>query len=65
MLNVDSIWLKTNKLLSYHYDCHSNLVTMGTRYVADAYHPKKVHAKYDLNKAQDKRVIYITLWLPW
>ena len=62
MPNVDSIWLKTNKLLSYHYGCHTNLVTIATRYVADAYHPK---TKYDLNKTQDKRVIYITLWLPW
>ena len=24
-----------------------------------------LHTKYDLNKTQDKRVIYITLWLPW
>ena len=41
MPNVDSIWLKTNKLLSYHYGYHSNLVTIAARYVADAYHPKK------------------------
>ena len=65
MPNVDSIWLKTNKLLTYHYGFHSNLVTIATRYVADAYHPKKFHTKYDLNRNQDKRVIYITLWLPW
>ena len=44
MPNVDSIWLKTKELLTYHYGCHSNLVT-----------------KYDLNRTQDKRVIYITL----
>ena len=42
MPNVDLIWLKTNKLLTYHYGSHSNLVTIATRYVADAYHPKKV-----------------------
>ena len=41
MPNVDLIWLKANKLLSYHYGCHSNLVTIATRYVADAYRPKK------------------------
>ena len=64
MPNVDSIGLKTKELLTYHFGCHSNLVTIATRYVADAYHPKKVHTKYDLNRTQDKRVIYITLWLP-
>ena len=42
MPNVDSICVKTNKLLAYHYGCHSNLVTIAARYVADAYHPKKV-----------------------
>ena len=41
MPNVNSIWLKTKELLTYHYGCHSNLVTIATRYVADAYHPKK------------------------
>ena len=41
MPNVDSIWLKTKELLTYHYSCHSNLVTIATRYVADAYLPKK------------------------
>ena len=33
--------VKTKKLLTYHYGCCSNLVTIATRYVADAYHPKK------------------------
>ena len=43
MPNVDSIWLLAiDKLLTYHYGCHSNLVTIATRYVADAYHLKKV-----------------------
>ena len=41
MPNVDSLWLKTNKLLSYHYGCHSNLVTIATRYVANVYCPKE------------------------
>ena len=41
MPNVDSIWLKTKELLTYHYGCHSNLVTIAAWYVADAYHPKE------------------------
>ena len=41
MPNVDSIWLKTKELLTYHYGCHSNLVTIAARYMADTYHPKK------------------------
>ena len=63
MLDVDSIQFKRKELLIYHFGCHSNLVTIATRYVADTYHPKKVHTKYDLNRTQDKRVIYITLWM--
>ena len=31
MPNVDSIWLKTKELLTYHYGCHSNLATIATR----------------------------------
>ena len=41
MPNVDSIWLKTRELLTYHCGCHSNLVIIATRYEADVYHPKK------------------------
>ena len=41
MPNVDSIWPETTQVINYHYGCHSNLVTIATRYVADAYHPKK------------------------
>ena len=41
MPNVDLIWIKTKELFTYHYGYHSNLVTMATMYVADAYHPKK------------------------
>ena len=29
------------ELLTYHFGCHSNLVTIAMRYMADAYHPKK------------------------
>ena len=38
---MDSIVLKTKELLTYHYGCHSNPVTIATRYAADADHPKK------------------------
>ena len=65
MPNVISIWLKTKELLPYHYGCHSNPVTIATRYVADAITLRKIHTNYDLNRTPDKRVIYITLWLPW
>ena len=41
MPNVDSIWLKTIKLFAYHYGCHSNLVTIAKRYVADARYANK------------------------
>ena len=65
MPNMISIGLKTYKLLRYHCGCHGKLVTMAMRYVADAYHPRKLHTKYDLNRTHDKRVTHITLWFPW
>ena len=34
------------------------------KYVTNVYCPKEALTKYDLNRTQDKRVIYITLWLP-
>ena len=39
MPNVDAIKLKTKELLTYHFGCHNNLVTIATRHVADDYHP--------------------------
>ena len=33
---MDSIQLKTKELLTYHCGCHGILVTIATRYVADA-----------------------------
>ena len=36
MLKMGSIALKTNELLTYHCGCHGNLVTIATRYMADA-----------------------------
>ena len=68
MPNVMSIRLKTKESLIYQCCCHGNLVTITMRYVADANHfiiLRKLHAKYDLNRAQDKRVSNVTLWLPW
>ena len=41
MLKMGSIGLKTNESLTYHCGCHGNLVTIATRYVADAYCPKE------------------------
>ena len=62
-----SIRLKTKESLIYQSCCHGNLVTITMRYVADDYHSitlRKLHTKYDLNRAQDKRVSNVTLWLP-
>ena len=39
--NMTSIGLKTKELFTEHCGCHGNLVTIATRYVADAYHTKK------------------------
>ena len=30
-----------DKLLTWHYGCHGNLVTIEMRYVADVYYPKQ------------------------
>ena len=38
---MDSMRLKTKELLAYHCGCHDNLVTIATRYVADAYSPQR------------------------
>ena len=49
MPNIKSIQLKTKKLLTYICGYHGNLVTITTKYVADAYCPKKHHAKDEVN----------------
>ena len=41
MPNVKSIQIKTKELLTYHFHCHGNLVTIAARYVADAYYSKE------------------------
>ena len=41
MQNIKSIQLMTKELLTYHSGCHGNLVTIATRYEADAYYPKE------------------------
>ena len=61
MPNVKSIRLKTKELLTYQSFCHGNLVPIATRYVADAYHPKNIHTRYELNRTQDKRITYINI----
>ena len=38
MLKMDSVRLKTKKLLTYHCGYNGNLVTIATRYVPDAYY---------------------------
>ena len=40
MPNMDLIQLKAKALLRFHSGCHSNQVTIATRYLADAYHLK-------------------------
>ena len=39
--NMDSMQLETKELLTYHCGCQGNLVTIATRYVADANCPIK------------------------
>ena len=41
MSDMNWIPLETQKLLRYHSDCHGNIVTIVTDYVADAYNPKE------------------------
>ena len=60
---MDTIWLKTKELLTYHYGCHGNLGTIATRYVADAYCPKEppyqIWTQYNLRQWSNKcRVKY-------
>ena len=41
MANMISIGLKTKELLRHHCSYHGNLITITTRYVANAYCPKE------------------------
>ena len=43
MPNVDSIWLKTKKLLRYYCSFQGNLVTVVMKYVS-----RRLSAKYEL-----------------
>ena len=56
--NIDSIRPKTKELLSYYCGCHGNLVTIATRYVADAFCPKEppyqIWTQYDLRQRSYK-----------
>ena len=58
---MKSVRFKTHELLRYHFRCHGNLVTIATRYVADAYHHKDTYTKYDLSRTQDIEVIKVSL----
>ena len=49
MPNMNSTQPKTKQLVTYYCGCHGNLVTIATRYVADAYCPKEPHTKYGVN----------------
>ena len=55
---MDSIQLTTKELLTYHCGCHGNLVTIATRYVADAYRPiepaLEIWTQYDLKQMSYK-----------
>ena len=63
---MDLIWVKTEELLTYHFSCHGNLVTIATRYVVDAYCPVeppcKIWTQYTLRQRSYK-VKYIWLRL--
>ena len=39
----------------HHYGCHDNLVSIAIRYVADAYHPKSLYIKYELNTTRSEK----------
>ena len=61
---MDSIQLKTKELGTYYCGCHGNLVTIATRYVADAYCPKEppyqIWTQYDLRQRSYKANMYLT-----
>ena len=56
MPNVNSIQYRAKELLTYHFGCHSNLVTIAMRYVADASHskenPYQIWAQYDIRQSE-------------
>ena len=61
---MDSLQVNTKELLTHHCSCHGNLVTIATKYVADAYCPKERLFQIWCNRAKDKGVIGLSLWLP-
>ena len=58
MPNIKSIQLKTKELLTYFCGYRCNLVTIATKYVADAYCPKEapcqIRSQYDLGQRSCK-----------
>ena len=55
----------TKELMRFHCGCHGNKVTIGMRYEAEPIVPLNLPTKHGLNMTQDKRVIDVSLWLPW
>ena len=49
MVNIILIGLKTKELLRQNCSYHGNLVTMATKYVANAYYPKETLYQNGLN----------------
>ena len=62
---MDSIPLKTKELVTYYSGCHGNLVTIATRYEADAYCPKEppyqIWTQYDLRQVSYSCFTLVTM----
>ena len=51
--------------MRFHCGCHGNKVATAMRYEAEPIVPMKLHTKHGLNMTYNKRVIDVSLWLPW
>ena len=49
---MNSIALKTKKVIQFQFGCHGNQVSIATRYEADAYCPNEALTKCELNTRQ-------------
>ena len=58
---MDTIQPKTKELLTYYCSCQGNLVTIATRYVADAFCPKEPLYQLKTKKLQSKMYLTQTL----
>ena len=56
--HMDLIQPEAKELVTYYCGCHGNIVTIATRYVADAYcpkeHPYQIWTQYDLRQRSYK-----------